>query len=120
MSKETPKIIQTIIQGIQEKKGSHIVIANLSNIQNAICSNFVICQGNAPAQIEAIVESISDSTRIHHSLKPVSIDGLTNAQWVAMDYSDILVHVFLPETRNFYDLEHLWADAELTEIPDLD
>ena len=120
MSKETPKIIQTIIQGIQEKKGNHIVIANLSNIQNAICSNFVICQGNAPAQIEAIVESISDSTRIHHSLKPVSIDGLTNAQWVAMDYSDILVHVFLPETRNFYDLEHLWADAELTEIPDLD
>lgn len=52
--------------------------------------------------------------------KPTGIDGLRNAEWVAMDYSDVLVHVFLPETRNFYNLEHLWADAKLTQIPDLD
>ena len=52
--------------------------------------------------------------------KPFAVDGLRNAEWVAMDYSDILVHVFLPETREFYNLEHLWADAKLTQIPDLD
>ena len=52
--------------------------------------------------------------------KRQGIDGLRNAEWVAMDYSDVLVHVFLPETRNFYNLEHLWADAKLTQIPDLD
>ena len=49
-----------------------------------------------------------------------AIDGLRNAEWVAMDYADVLVHVFLPETRAFYNLEHLWADAKLTQIPDLD
>lgn len=70
----------------------------------------------------------SDShCRIHQGLhskgadtKPFAVDGLRNAEWVAMDYSDILVHVFLPETREFYNLEHLWADAKLTQIPDLD
>ena len=70
----------------------------------------------------------SDShCRIHQGLhtqgceyKAFAVDGLRNAEWVAMDYSDILVHVFLPETREFYNLEHLWADAKLTQIPDLD
>ena len=52
--------------------------------------------------------------------KPSCIDGLRNAQWVAMDYSDVVVHIFLPEIRDFYNLEHLWADAKLTNIPDID
>mgnify|MGYP003509546455 FL=1 len=52
--------------------------------------------------------------------KPSHVEGLNNAQWVAMDYSNVLVHVFLPEVREFYDLEHLWEDAKLTRIPDLD
>ena len=66
------------------------------------------------------VESIKDFTRKGADTKPFAVDGLRNAEWVAMDYSDILVHVFLPETREFYNLEHLWADAKLTQIPDLD
>ena len=61
-----------------------------------------------------------DFTRKGADTKPFAVDGLRNAEWVAMDYSDILVHVFLPETREFYNLEHLWADAKLTQIPDLD
>ena len=52
--------------------------------------------------------------------KPSAIDGLRNAQWIAMDYSDVLVHIFLPEAREFYNLENLWADAKLTFIPDID
>ena len=59
-------------------------------------------------------------TRKGADSKPYAIDGLRNAEWVAMDYADVLVHVFLPETRAFYNLEHLWADAKLTQIPDLD
>ena len=62
----------------------------------------------------------SQRTRKGADTKPFAVDGLRNAEWVAMDYSDILVHVFLPETREFYNLEHLWADAKLTQIPDLD
>ena len=82
--------------------------------------DLVICQGNSPSQVTAIVESVKEFTRKGANSKPFAIDGLRNAEWVAMDYSDILVHVFLPETRDFYNLENLWADAKLTQIPDID
>lgn len=117
---ETKVLIQKITEGIQEKKGKNIVIADLTNIGDTICKYFVICQGNSPSQVSAIVDSIREHTRIGVDVKPFAIDGLRNAEWVAMDYSDVLVHIFLPETRNFYNLEHLWADAKLTTIPDID
>ncbi|EJX11153.1 iojap-like protein [gut metagenome] len=117
---EAKNVVQKITEGIQEKKGKQIVIADLTGIDDTICQYFVICQGNSPSQVAAIVDSIRDYVREETGIKPIAIDGLRNAEWVAMDYSDILVHVFLPEVRDFYDLEHLWADAKLTEIPDLD
>ena len=117
---ETKNLIEKITEGIQEKKGKKIVIADLNHIEDSICNYFIICQGNSPSQITAIVESIKETARKEAHSKPFAVDGLRNAQWVAMDYGDILVHVFLPEARNFYDLEHLWEDAKLTEIADLD
>lgn len=111
-------IIQTIVEGIQEKKGSNIVVADLDGIDGTICSNFVVCQGNSPTQVEAIADSIGDIMRQKHHEKPAHVVGLENAQWVAMDYGDVLVHVFLPDVRTYYDLEHLWEDAQLTQIPD--
>ena len=117
---ETERLIQQITEGIQDKKGKNIVIADLTKIEDTICNYFVICQGNSPSQVTAIVESVKDFARKGANAKPSAIDGLSNAEWVAMDYADILVHVFLPETRNFYNLETLWADAKLTQVPDLD
>lgn len=117
---EAKKLIQQITEGIQDKKGKNIIIADLTKINDTICNYLVICQGNSANQLSAIVDSIKDSTRKGAGIKPYAIDGLRNAEWVAMDYSDILVHIFLPETREFYNLEHLWADAKLTKIPDLD
>ena len=117
---ETKLLIEKITEGIQEKKGKNIVIADLTNIDDTICTYFVICQGNSPSQVSAIVDSIKDSARKGADAKPYGVDGLRNAEWVAMDYSDVLVHVFLPEIRNFYNLENLWADAKLTTIPDID
>ena len=116
----TKNLIQQITEGIQDKKGKNIVIADLTHIDDTICNYFIICQGNSPSQITAIVESVKDFTRKGSNIHPFAIDGLRNAEWVAMDYADVLVHVFLPETRNFYNLEHLWADAQLTQIPDID
>jgi len=113
-------LVQTIIKGIQEKKGNNIVVANLNGIDGTICQYFIICQGNSPTQVEAIADSIGETARIELKEKPTHIVGLENAQWVAMDYTDVLVHIFLPDVREFYDLEHLWEDAELTYIPDLD
>lgn len=117
---DTKILIEKIREGIQEKKGKNIVVADLTNIDDTICKYLVICQGNSPSQVSAIVDSVKEFARKGTDSKPSAIDGLKNAEWVAMDYSDVLVHVFLPETRAFYNLEHLWADAKLTQIPDLD
>lgn len=113
---ETKKLVQTITKGIKEKKGSNIVVADLSKIDGAIAKYFVICEGNSPTQVEAITESVGDMARIDAGEKPVNVIGLGTSQWVAMDYSDVLVHIFLPETRAFYDLEHLWEDATLEHV----
>ena len=114
------ELVETIIKGIQEKKGQHIVVADLQNIEGTITNYFVICQGSSPAQVEAITESIGDMAREQLGEKPSQVAGLENAQWVAMDYADVMVHIFLPDVRAYYDLEHLWDDAKLTEIEDLD
>lgn len=114
------EIIEQIIEGVQEKKGKEIVVVDMLELGNSICDYFVICQGNSPTQVSAITDSIADMVREKCGKKPYAIDGLRNSQWVAMDYGDILVHIFLPDVRKFYDIEHLWADAKLTIIPDLD
>lgn len=117
---EAKNLIQQITEGIQDKKGKKIVIADLTQIDDTICNYFVICQGNSPSQVTAIVESVREFARKGANARPFAVDGLRNAEWVAMDYADVLVHVFLPEAREFYNLEHLWADAKLTQITDLD
>ena len=109
-----------IIKGIKEKKGSNIVIADLKNIEGAICRYFVICTGQSPAQVEAITDSVTETVRIETGEKPVKIVGLENAQWVAMDYVDAMVHVFLPDVREYYDLENLWEDADFARITDIE
>lgn len=105
-----------IIKGIEEKKGSDIVVADLSGIDGAICRQFIVCQGNSPTQVGAIAESIGDVVREELGEKPVRVVGMENAQWVAMDYTDVMVHVFLPDVREYYDLEHLWEDAPLQKV----
>ena len=114
------ELVNSIIQGIQDKKGSQIVVADLRNIDGTICQYFVICQGNSHQQVEAITTSVVDYLRENNGEKPVNVVGLNNAQWVAMDYVDIMVHIFLPDVRQYYDLENLWQDAQLTHIPDTD
>lgn len=117
---ETNVLVQKIAEGIQEKKGKNIVIADLTSIHDTICKYFVVCQGSSPSQVAAIADSVREYVRKNQCGKPIAVEGLANAQWVAMDYADVMVHIFLPEVRQFYDLEHLWADAQLTSLPDID
>jgi len=117
---QTTKLVETIVKGIQEKKGSDIVVADLSGIDGTICHYFVVCQGNTPTQVEAIAESVGDTVHEELKEKPVRVAGMENALWVAMDYTDVLVHVFVPDMREYYDLEHLWADARIERIADPD
>lgn len=113
-------IVKCIIEGIQDRKGEKITIADLSGIEDTICRYFVICQGGTPSQTLAIEDSISEKVRESEGRKPMFVDGKGYAHWIVMDYGEVIVHIFTPEERQYYDLDHLWADAKLEEIPDLD
>ena len=115
----TQELIDTIVDGAQDRKARNLCIVDLSRIDTAPCSAFVLATGGSPQQVEAITDRIGEFCR-KNGEKPVAVAGLNNAQWVAMDYGTVMVHVFLPAEREFYDLEHLWDDAELQYIADLD
>lgn len=114
------KLVDTIIKGIQEKKGQDITVVDLRGIDGAIASFFIICQGNTPTQVEAITDSVAETARIDAGEKPAHVVGLELAHWVAMDFTDVIVHIFVPDMRSYYNIENLWQDAQQTEIPNLD
>ena len=118
--KNKNELVEAIVEGLQEKKGRDIVVADLTEIPDAVCRYFVICTGGSPQQVQALAHSVGDTCRTKVAAKPLAVGGLNNAVWVAMDYADVIVHIFLPELRSFYDIEHLWADADLRSIPNLD
>ena len=117
---DTKVFLKEIVDAIQEKKGKDIVVADLTKLGNTICDYFVICNGNSPTQVSAIADSVEYLVKQATGYRPIAIDGQRNAQWIAMDYGEVLVHIFQPDVRSFYDIEHLWADAKLTAIPDID
>ena len=93
---------------------------NLQSIETAPCAYFVICTGGSPQQVDAITDSVEEFARKQAGEKPAAICGRQNAEWVALDYGTVMVHVFLEEAREHYDLENLWDDAELQQFPDVD
>ena len=117
---KTKQLVEVITEGIQEKKGHDIVIVDMQGIDGAICNYFVICSGNSPTQVEAIMDSVEEQAREKAGEKPIRVVGEQQAQWIAMDYVDVMVHIFLPDVREYYDMEHLWEDAPMTWIPDED
>ncbi len=116
----TTVLVNSIVANSQEKKARNIVIINLTDIPGAICQYFVICEGNTPTQVEAIANEIVDGVKRNIKDRPLSVDGMREARWVGIDYGTVIVHVFVPELREFYDIEHLWADAQIKTLPDID
>ena len=112
--------IHEIVEAITDRKGKKIAILDLNRIDSAPASNFIICQGNSTSQVSAIADSVRERLQKNENLKPYNYDGYKNSQWIVIDYGDLMVHVFMPEFRNFYNLEELWSDADITNLPDLD
>lgn len=106
------KLIEAIIAGIEEKKGENITVLDLKEIGDTITQYMVICEGNTPIQTNAIYNSVRDTVQQRTGEKPVSSDGTRNSLWIAMDYVDVVVHIFVPEAREFYDIDNLWEDAK--------
>lgn len=125
----TKKAIQakTISQGLQDLiidcitdiKGKNIVLLNLKAIDDAPADYFIVCEGDSTTQVRGIANNIDRRLRNEIRLSPTHVEGTQHAKWVCMDYFDIVVHIFHPETRRFYDLEQLWSDAERIEYRDI-
>ena len=107
-----------IVKGIQEKKGTNIVILNLKGVGNAVADCFVICTGSSDTQIDAIASSIEKEVSDALGERPWHREGFQNKEWILLDYVNVVAHVFKSDVRSFYGLEELWGDAEISEIDD--
>ena len=109
-------LVDAAVEGILEIKGKNISVLDLRSIQNRVCDYYIICQADSNTQVNAIAGSVQEFVRKHVGEKPFHTEGFQNSEWVLVDYVTVVVHVFQTHTRNFYNLEALWADAEVTEI----
>ena len=107
-----------IVKGMQEKKASDIVVMDLRKIKNAVADFFVICSGNSDKQLDAISDSIDAEVFKKFQENPWHTEGKNNKEWMLLDYIDVVAHVFRKDRREFYALERLWGDADITEIED--
>ncbi|AXG70072.1 ribosomal silencing factor RsfS [Kordia sp. SMS9] len=112
----TDQLISGIIKGIEEVKGNDITILDLREIDNTVCDYFIICNGTSNTQVNAIVGSVQKMVSKELKDKPWHVEGSENAEWVLMDYVNVVVHVFQKHIREFYDIEGLWGDAKVTSI----
>lgn len=112
----TELLADAIVEGILEVKGRNISVLNLKGIHNRVCDYFIICQADSNTQVNAIAGSVEEMVKKKTGERPYRKEGFENAEWILVDYVTVVVHIFQTEVRNFYNLESLWADAEVTEI----
>ena len=114
----TGVLVESVVRGIFEKKGQNVLKVDLRKLENRITDYFIICHGTSKTQVDSISYSVEDIVRKEAGEKPVHVEGLENCFWVLIDYGDVIVHIFQEETRNFYSLESLWADAHIDILED--
>ncbi|MEK9566006.1 MAG: ribosome silencing factor [Flavobacteriaceae bacterium] len=110
------QLIDEIILGIENVKGENIHQLDLRELDNTPCDFFIVCSGNSNTQVSAIVNSVQKTVSKSLHEKPFHIEGLDNAEWVLMDYVNVVVHVFQNQIRQYYNIEELWGDAKSTQI----
>ena len=110
----TELAIKTIVEAIQDKKGKNVCSLDLSGIGTSICDHFVICNADSTPAVLAIADNIEEEMIVKCNTRVLRQQGKENAFWIIMDFSDIVVHIFQTEYREFYRLEDLWADAKKT------
>jgi ribosome-associated protein len=112
---KSSKIIKTIIATIHEKKGENIVSLDLRKIPEAVADFFIVCEANNPTLLKAIADDIEHEVKEKCGEMAYKHEGRQAQQWILIDYVNVVVHIMLPDTRKFYQLEEMWSDAVSTE-----
>ena len=115
---EEQVLVDVIAQAILDKKGKGVVSLDLTGMDGAICSHFVVCNADSTTQVSAIADAIEEAVYLKLGENPWRVEGKQTSLWVAMDYIDVVVHIFQSELRDYYRLEDLWADAPMVEYND--
>ena len=110
------QLVEEIILGIENVKGEKINQLDLRELDNTPCDFFIVCSGNSNTQVSAIVNSVQKTVSKALHEKPFHTEGLDNAEWVLIDYVNVVVHVFQNQIREYYNIEELWGDAKSTQI----
>ena len=110
------KLSEVIVKGMQEKKATDIVVMDLRKVKNAVADFFVICSGGSDKQLDAIAQSVDEEVYKAVKENPWHVEGKSNKEWMLLDYFDVVAHIFRKDRRDFFALEKLWGDAEMTEI----
>lgn len=105
------KLFKTIIRAIQEKKGENVISLDLRKIPEAVSDFFIICEASSTTQVKAIADHVEYLVKEECGEGPYRHEGMSALQWVLVDYVNVVVHIFHPETRKFYRLEEMWSDA---------
>ena len=113
---KAPSLPSLVIKGMQEKKGRQIVSLDLRKIENAVAEYFIICHGPSRPHVEALAESVLETVAKASGDKPWHKEGMENAEWILIDYVNVVVHIFQEDVRSFFQLEKLWDDAESEHI----
>ncbi|HBG87398.1 MAG TPA: ribosome silencing factor [Marinilabiliaceae bacterium] len=114
------QLVDAVVEGIQEKKGVNITVLDLTSIENTISDYFVICDGDSNVHVDTIADSVDEYVRKTVGDKPLHVEGRDNAEWILIDYMNVVVHLFQRKVREFYNLEGLWADGERRDIANFD
>ena len=109
-------LAEIAIHGMQEKKAKNIVFLDLRGLHHAVTDFFVICHGDSNTQVGAIAASVEEEIRKATGEKPWHREGFENAEWILLDYVNIVVHVFQKPQRDFFRLESLWGDAKIEKV----
>ncbi len=109
-------MISAIVDAMVDKKAKEPVVMNLKNLNSSVCDTFVICHGASHTQVDAIAEEVIGAVKKKTGRNPSHKEGFENAEWILIDYFDVVVHIFQDTKRSFYNIEQLWADAEITKI----
>jgi ribosome-associated protein len=108
---EPAEFARELVDAISEKKGSDIVLLDVREV-SLLADYFIICSGDTERQVKAIVEEVRERGE-RTRLRPSQVEGSPGSGWMVLDYSTVIVHVFLPSERDYYQLEELWSDASL-------
>lgn len=114
-STASEQLVGEIVNAIQEVKGEQIRSLDLRSVPHAVADFFIVCHGNSHTQVQAIARRVEDDTEKKLNESPWHKEGVANAEWVLLDYTDVVVHIFYRDARDFYGLEDLWADAKVKE-----